>query len=218
LALFERKLKRRKKEINNEIYKIFKTKKKKSFKKNKKSLINNSNIIQEVIEEVSEHSEKDTSSFELKQKKSTKENNYLLDKKSKESFKLNKIKSTNDLEKEKKNIKIKRSSTKELDSVPLNNILTMKSNKDSISHLTTFNNNLKNIKKNEINKNINLSKLNIIQRNRRKTLLINENITQGNLTLNNPNLFYLNLFNKLTMEDQNKRINKLYNFLKDNFK
>jgi len=94
----------------------------------------------------------------------------------------------------------------------------MKSNKDSISHLTTFNNNLKNIKKNEINKNINLSKLNIIQRNRRKTLLINENITQGNLTLNNPNLFYLNLFNKLTMEDQNKRINKLYNFLKDNFK
>ena len=218
LALFERKLKRRKKEINNEIYKIFKIKKKKTKKKSKKNLIKKTNIIQEVIEEVSENSEKDTSSFDAKQKESTKENKYLLDKKSKESSKADKKNSTNNLEKEKKHLKIKKYFTKELDSTPTNNILSMKTNKDSISHYSTVNNNIKN-KKTDINKNnINRSNLNIIDKSKRKTLLINEYISQGNLTLNNPNLFYLNLFNKLTMKDQWKRINKLYNFLKKNFK
>jgi hypothetical protein len=218
LALFERKLKRRKKEINNEIYKMFKIKKKKTKKKSKKNLIKKTNIIQEVIEEVSENSEKDTSSFDAKQKESTKENKYLLDKKSKESSKADKKNSTNNLEKEKKHLKIKKYFTKELDSTPTNNILSMKTNKDSISHYSTVNNNIKN-KKTDINKNnINRSNLNIIDKSKRKTLLINEYISQGNLTLNNPNLFYLNLFNKLTMKDQWKRINKLYNFLKKNFK
>ena len=218
LALFERKLKRRKKEINNEIYKMFKIKKKKTKKKSKKNLIKKTNIIKEVIEEVSENSEKDTSSFDAKQKESTKENKYLLDKKSKESSKADKKNSTNNLEKEKKHLKIKKYFTKELDSTPTNNILSMKTNKDSISHYSTVNNNIKN-KKTDINKNnINRSNLNIIDKSKRKTLLINEYISQGNLTLNNPNLFYLNLFNKLTMKDQWKRINKLYNFLKKNFK
>ena len=176
----------------------------------KKTLIRKSNIIEEVIEEVSENSEKDSSSFE-KKKESKNEVNNLYDRDSKDSFKENKNKnrSTNELKKDTRKLRIKKSLSIEISPITFN---IDKGNRDSIPHNATFNSNFK--KRESSSSKLN----NIIQKNKRKTLLINKNISQGNLTLNNPNLFYLNLFNKLTMEDQNKRIKNLYNFLKDTFK
>jgi hypothetical protein len=176
----------------------------------KNPLIRKSNIIEEVIEEVSENSEKDSSSFE-KKKESKKEVNYLYDRDSKDSFKENKNRSTNELKKDTRKLRIKKSLSREISPITFN-ILPNKGNRDSIPHNATFNSNFK--KRESSSSKLN----NIIQKNKRKTLLINKNISQGNLTLNNPNLFYLNLFNKLTMENQNKRLQDLYNFLKDTFK
>ena len=210
LTLFERKLKRKKKEINNEINKRKFFIKKNAIKKMKNPLIRKSNIIEEVIEEVSENSEKDSSSFE-KKKESKKEVNYLYDRDSKDSFKENKNRSTNELKKDTRKLRIKKSLSREISPITFN-ILPNKGNRDSIPHNATFNSNFK--KRESSSSKLN----NIIQKNKRKTLLINKNISQGNLTLNNPNLFYLNLFNKLTMENQNKRLQNLYNFLKDTFK
>ena len=210
LTLFERKLKRKKKEINNEINKRKFFIKKNAIKKMKKTLIRKSNIIEEVIEEVSENSERDSSSYE-KNKESKKEVNYLYDRDSKDSFKDNKNKnrSTNELKKDTRKLRIKKSLSREISPITFN---IDKGNRDSIQHNATFNSNFK--KRESSSSKLN----NIIQKNKRTTLLINKNISQGNLTLNNPNLFYLNLFNKLTMEDQNKRIKNLYNFLKDTIK
>ena len=210
LTLFERKLKRKKKEINNEINRRKFIYKKNAIKKMKNPLIRKSNIIEEVIEEVSENSEKDSSSYE-KKKESKKEVNYLYDRDSKDSFKENKNRSTNELKKDTRKLRIKKSLSREISPITFN-ILPNKGNRDSIPHNATFNSNFK--KRESSSSKLN----NIIQKNKRTTLLINKNISQGNLTLNNPNLFYLNLFNKLTMEDQNKRIKNLYNFLKDTIK
>ena len=73
----------------------------------KNPLIRKSNIIEEVIEEVSENSEKDSSSFE-KKKESKNEVNYLYDRDSKDSFKENKNRSTNELKKDTRKLRKKK--------------------------------------------------------------------------------------------------------------
>jgi len=191
-TLFERKLKKKRKEIDNEL-KINNEKRiKKLLKKNCKEKNENENgQVKKIqtIKELSNEESAETLSKQESQESPIFKKNYPL---SPDVRRRKNIISEDDL-------KIKMNSDDEK-KVKNKNIISKKSSK-------TF------IMKGIINKN-NKNNINI----KNKSLIIAKNIFEGSLNINKPKQFYTLMFNKITLKEQIKKIENVHNKIKTHYK
>ena len=191
-TLFERKLKKKRKEIDNEL-KINNEKRiKKLLKKNCKEKNENENgQVKKIqtIKELSNEESAETLSKQESQESPIFKKNYPL---SPDVRRRKNIISEDDL-------KIKMNSDDEK-KIKNKNIISKKSSK-------TF------IMKGIINKN-NKNNINI----KNKSLIIAKNIFEGSLNINKPKQFYTLMFNKITLKEQIKKIENIHNKIKTHYK
>ena len=191
-TLFERKLKKKRKEIDNELRINNEKRIKKLLKKNCKEKNENENgQVKKIqtIKELSNEESAETLSKQESQESPIFKKNYPL---SPDVRRRKNIISEDDL-------KIKMNSDDEK-KVKNKNIISKKSSK-------TF------IMKGIINKN-NKNNINI----KNKSLIIAKNIFEGSLNINKPKQFYTLMFNKITLKEQIKKIENIHNKIKTHYK
>ena len=191
-TLFERKLKKKRKEIDNELRINNEKRIKKLLKKNCKEKNENENgQVKKIqtIKELSNEESAETLSKQESQESPIFKKNYPL---SPDVRRRKNIISEDDL-------KIKMNSDDEK-KVKNKNIISKKSSK-------TF------IMKGIINKN-NKNNINI----KNKSLIIAKNIFEGSLNINKPKQFYTLMFNKITLKEQIKKIENVHNKIKTHYK
>ena len=175
-TLFEKKLKKRKKEIDNQL-KINNKKEIKKIVKFKKKKCNNIDIIEELSNEESNDisSEKKSKNLKnkvyfIKRKKSTSEESFISNKKIL-SDKENKIRN-------------KLVDGQLFESKKISATVVMKNKKKQFN---------------------------------RKSLIMAKNVFEGSLNINKPKEFYIIMFDKITLKEQIKKINNIYNRIKSHF-
>ena len=191
-TLFERKLKKKRKEIDNELRINNEKRIKKLLKKNCKEKNENENgQVKKIqtIKELSNEESAETLSKQESQESPIFKKNYPL---SPDVRRRKNIISEDDL-------KIKMNSDDEK-KIKNKNIISKKSSK-------TF------IMKGIINKN-NKNNINI----KNKSLIIAKNIFEGSLNINKPKQFYTLMFNKITLKEQIKKIENVHNKIKTHYK
>ena len=175
-TLFEKKLKKRKKEIDNQL-KINNKKEIKKIVKFKKKKCKNIDIIEELSNEESNDisSEKKSKNLKnkvyfIKRKKSTSEESFISNKKIL-SDKENKIRN-------------KLVDGQLFESKKISATVVMKNKKKQFN---------------------------------RKSLIMAKNVFEGSLNINKPKEFYIIMFDKITLKEQIKKINNIYNRIKSHF-